>query len=29
VNKMAWGALVMWLFVPWAAWFDRHRDIRS
>jgi len=25
VHKAAWGALAMWLFVPWAAWFDRHR----
>jgi hypothetical protein len=29
VNKMAWAALTMWLLVPWAAWFDRHRAIRS
>lgn len=29
VHKMASGALVMWLLVPWAAWFDRHRATRS
>jgi hypothetical protein len=25
VKGLASGALVMWLLVPWAAWFDRHR----
>ena len=22
---MAWGAMATWLFIPWAAWTDRHR----
>ena len=22
---VSWTALVIWLLVPWAAWFDRHR----
>jgi len=26
---VAWMALAIWLFVPWAAWFDRHRDGRA
>jgi hypothetical protein len=25
VSALAWSALIMWLLVPWAAWFDRHR----
>ena len=25
VPALAWSALIMWLLVPWAAWFDRHR----
>jgi hypothetical protein len=25
----AGGALAMWLFIPWAAWFDRHRILRT
>jgi len=24
---VAWMALGLWLFVPWAAWFDRHREV--
>ena len=28
VKGAAGGALVMWLLVPWAAWFDRHRAAR-
>jgi membrane-bound metal-dependent hydrolase YbcI (DUF457 family) len=23
---VAWMALALWLFVPWAAWVDRHRQ---
>jgi hypothetical protein len=26
---VAGGALAMWLFVPWAAWADRHREARA
>jgi hypothetical protein len=22
---VAWGALAMWLLLPWSAWIDRHR----
>jgi len=22
---IAWGAIATWLFIPWAAWTDRHR----
>jgi hypothetical protein len=29
VPTMAEGALAMWLFIPWAAWFDRHRTART
>jgi hypothetical protein len=25
-TAIAWSALVGWLFVPWAAWIDRHRE---
>jgi hypothetical protein len=25
---MAIGALVLWLFVPWGYWIDRHRRLR-
>lgn len=28
-RKLAWGALSMWLLVPWAAWVDRHRSVRA
>lgn len=24
-TALAWGALTLWLFVPWAWWVDRHR----
>jgi hypothetical protein len=24
-HEIAFGALALWLFVPWAAWIDRHR----
>lgn len=27
-QAVAWGALAAWLFVPWAALADRHRDRR-
>lgn len=23
---LAWSAMLLWLFVPWAWWVDRHRD---
>jgi len=24
-RMIAWGAIALWLFIPWAAWTDRHR----
>ena len=29
VNKMAIGTLFTWLLIPWAWWFDRHREVRE
>jgi hypothetical protein len=29
VSALAWGGLVMWLTIPWAAWADRHRMPRG
>lgn len=26
VDALAYGGLTLWLFVPWAAWVDRHRE---
>ena len=28
VQVLAWSAMAIWLTVPWAAWADRHRQIR-
>ena len=28
-RQLAWGGLSMWLFVPWAYWIDRHRQLRG
>jgi hypothetical protein len=28
VTAIAWVTLSLWLTIPWAAWFDRHRRIR-
>jgi hypothetical protein len=28
-RTLAWSGLVMWLFVPWAWWCDRHRDLEG
>jgi hypothetical protein len=28
-TAIAWGALAAWLFVPWGAWIDRHRQPRT
>ncbi|MEQ9569050.1 MAG: metal-dependent hydrolase [Longimicrobiales bacterium] len=28
VSALAYGGLSLWLFVPWAAWVDRHRSPR-
>jgi TonB family protein len=28
-QAVAWSALIIWLFVPWSAWFDRHRVPRQ
>jgi hypothetical protein len=25
-RTVAWSALGIWLFVPWAWWVDKHRD---
>ncbi len=27
-QAVGWSALVLWLFIPWAAWADRHRALR-
>jgi hypothetical protein len=27
VNALAVSALALWLFIPWAAWVDRHRTV--
>jgi len=29
VRAIAWTALAVYLFVLWAWWFDRHRDVRD
>ena len=29
VSVLAWSALVLWLFIPWTAWIDRHRTCQS
>jgi hypothetical protein len=26
-DAVAWGSLVLWLFVPWAGWIERHREV--
>jgi hypothetical protein len=26
---VAWGALILWLLPPWAAWIDAHRASRT
>lgn len=28
VNAMAWGALGMWITVPWGYWADLHRTVK-
>jgi membrane-bound metal-dependent hydrolase YbcI (DUF457 family) len=28
-RAVAWSALLLWLFVPWSWWIDRHRDVVS
>ena len=28
-KQVAWGGLLMWLFVPWGYWIDRHRETRT
>lgn len=28
-KQVAWGGLLMWIFVPWGYWIDRHRELRS
>ena len=27
-NAVAWGALALWIFPPWAVWIERHRSVR-
>lgn len=27
-KALAWGALTMWLIVPWAWWADKHRELK-
>jgi hypothetical protein len=27
VRSLAWGALAMWIAVPWAWWADKHRNL--
>jgi membrane-bound metal-dependent hydrolase YbcI (DUF457 family) len=27
-QAVGWSALVLWVFIPWAAFADRHREIR-
>jgi hypothetical protein len=29
VKTLAWMALALWLLPFWAAWFDRHREVRE
>jgi hypothetical protein len=29
VRSVAWGALTMWVTVPWAWWADKHRALRA
>jgi membrane-bound metal-dependent hydrolase YbcI (DUF457 family) len=29
VKAIGWGAMAAWLFVPWGAWIDRHRQVRA
>jgi hypothetical protein len=29
MQALAWSAIAIWLTVPWAAWADRHRQLRS
>ena len=28
-SAIAWSGLLMWLFVPWTIWVDRHRAVRG
>lgn len=28
-KQVAWGGLLMWIFVPWGYWIDRHREFRT
>ena len=28
-EAVAWGALLLWLFVPWGYWIDRHRRLAT
>jgi hypothetical protein len=27
IKAIAWGAMLLWLLVPWAGWADRHRQV--
>jgi hypothetical protein len=26
---VAWGAMILWLLLPWAVWIERHRRVES
>ena len=28
VTALAWSALAIWIFVPWAWWVDKHRELQ-
>ncbi len=28
-TAVAWGALILWLLLPWALWIERHRTVVS
>jgi hypothetical protein len=29
VGMLGGSALLLWIFIPWAAWIDRHRRVTS
>ena len=28
-RQLAWSGLLIWIFVPWGYWIDRHREFRA
>ncbi len=28
-KAVAWGAMIAWIFIPWGAWIDHHRECRT